>query len=360
MEMDKVFINRCFQLAQMGAGNVSPNPMVGAVIIVDNKIIGEGYHKQFGSAHAEVNAVNSVMDKELLKQATVYVSLEPCSHYGKTPPCAKLLVESKIKRCVIANFDPNPKVAGKGIQMLKDAGIEVVCGVEEKKGRFLNRRFFCYQEKKRPYIILKYAQSLDGYMDINTAGVTTGRKNYWITNDAMKVLVHKMRAENDAFLVGANTVINDDCQLNTRYYDGKNPLRLVYDRDLSIDKSKKFFDDTQKTIIFNNLKDEVISENTKLVKVGSEFSTLNPKLSTLKFILQYLYNQGVSSLVVEGGRKTLEQFLEFDLWDEAIVLTGNTEFNGGIKTPVIDSRFKASTSWVSNNRLDIYYNDNAF
>ena len=360
METDKVFIERCFQLARMGAGNVAPNPMVGAVITVNGKIIGEGYHKQYGDCHAEVNAVKSVMQKyplheaeALLKQATVYVSLEPCSHYGKTPPCAKLLTEKQIKRCVIANYDPNPEVSGRGIKMLEDAGIEVVCGVHKRKGRFINRRFFCFQEKKRPYIILKTAQSADGFMDINPQGVKEQRKDYWITNDVLKVFVHRMRSENDAFFVGANTVINDDCQLNTRYYNGRNPLRLTYDRNLSIPLTKKFFDNTQKTIIFNNIKNEVISENIEYVKIHSEDSYLRE-------VVAYLYNKGISSLVVEGGRKTLEQFTELDLWDEAVILTGKENFVRGTKTPAIDTRLKASTSWVSDNRIDWYINNKAY
>ncbi|MBO6118228.1 MAG: bifunctional diaminohydroxyphosphoribosylaminopyrimidine deaminase/5-amino-6-(5-phosphoribosylamino)uracil reductase RibD [Bacteroidales bacterium] len=354
MQTDKIFMQRCFALAQKGAGSVAPNPMVGAVVVVDNQIIGEGYHKQFGKAHAEVNAVNSVENKELLQQATVYVSLEPCSHYGKTPPCAELLINSKIKRCVIANTDPNPKVAGKGIQMLQDAGIEVVCGVEKEQGRYLNRRFFCFQEKKRPYIILKTAQSLEGYIDINPEGTAVkDRQKYWLTNDAAKVLVHRMRAENDAFLVGANTVLNDDCQLNVRYIQGRNPIRAVYDRDLNLPHSLNFFDGTQKTIIFNNLRGEKASSSLQYVKINNQSGYLQQ-------IIDSLYLEGVSSLVVEGGRKTLQAFLDSGLWDEAVVFTSNVLFNKGIKNPVIDSRLKASTSWVSDNRIDIYYNDNAF
>lgn len=353
MQTDKIFMERCFQLAQMGAGNVSPNPMVGAVVTVKGKIIGEGYHKKYGFAHAEVNAINSVANKELLQQATIYVSLEPCSHFGKTPPCANLLIEHKIKRCVISNLDPNPKVAGRGIKMLQDAGIEVAYGLEEAQGRFINRRFFCYQEKKRPYIILKIAQSIDGYMDINDTKSMMARQKYWITNDAMLMLVHKMRVENDAFMVGANTVINDDCQLNNRYYDGKAPVRLVYDRNLSIPTTKRFFDNTQQTLIFNNVKKQTISQKIDYIHIDNE----SPYLEE---ITAHLYEMGVSSLVVEGGRKTLLAFLQRNLWDEAIVLTGAQMFNGGIKKPAIDTQLKASTRWVSNNRLDTYYNRNAF
>ena len=348
--MDKMFIERCFQLARMGSGNVAPNPMVGAVVVVDNKIIGEGYHKQIGSWHAEVNAINSVEDKSLLKKATVYVSLEPCSHFGKTPPCAKLLVDSQIKRCVIANFDPNPKVSGRGIQMLKDAGIEITCGVEEKQGRFLNRRFFCFQEKHRPYVILKFAQTLDGFMDIDRSN---GNKQYWITNDAMKVFVHKMRKDNDAFFVGANTIINDNCKLNVRYFCGNNPIRVTYDKNLSLDKPKNFFDDSQKTIVFNDKLQQYVGENTHYIKISNNEEFIPQMLGNL-------YDNGISSLVVEGGKKTLDKFLQLGLWDEAIVITGNTKFGKGIKSPVIDTLLKASTSWVSDNRIDFFVNNNAF
>lgn len=356
MQTDKVFIDRCFQLAEMGAGKVSPNPMVGAVIVVDNKIIGEGYHKKYGSAHAEVNAINSVANKELLKNATVYVNLEPCSHYGKTPPCAKLLIDSEIKKCVIANYDPNPKVAGKGIKMLLDAGIEVICGVEEQKGRFLNRRFFCYHEKKRPYIILKIAQSKDGYIDINDSNSKRERENYWITNDVAKVWVHKMRTENDAFMVGANTVINDDCHLNTRYYAGKNPIRLVYDRDLTIPKTKYFFDNSQKTLIFNNLHTSIDNLDEVFQKQITEYVKIQNQSEYLQEILTLLYNIGVSSLVVEGGRKLLDKFLTQDLWDEMLLFTGVEQFTKGIKAPGIDLKLKKSTIHLNNNRLDIFYN----
>ncbi|MBR1627178.1 MAG: bifunctional diaminohydroxyphosphoribosylaminopyrimidine deaminase/5-amino-6-(5-phosphoribosylamino)uracil reductase RibD [Bacteroidales bacterium] len=349
-------MERCFQLAAMGAGNVSPNPMVGAVIVADNKIIGEGYHKKFGYEHAEVNAVNSVVNKDLLQKATVYVSLEPCSHYGKTPPCAELLIKNKIKRCVIANFDPNPKVSGRGIKMLQDAGIEVVCGVEEKQGRFLNRRFFCFQEKRRPYIILKTARSADGYIDINPPKAEK-RQKYWITNDAVNVLVHKMRAENDAFMVGANTVINDDCRLNTRYYDGRNPIRLVYDRDLSIPKTKHFFDNTQRTLIFNNLYSSIDNPQEVFQKTMTEYVKIQNEGNRLQEILDFLYTIGVNSLVVEGGKNLSEEFLKKNLWDEVVLFTSNTKFNGGIKAPLFNFECKSTTMYISDNKLDVFYNN---
>lgn len=354
MNCDEVFMSRCFALALKGSGNVSPNPMVGAVIVKNGKIIGEGYHRKYGCEHAEVNAVNSVNNKKDIEGSTIYVSLEPCSHYGKTPPCAKLLVENKIKKCIICNLDPNPKVDGGGIKMLKDAGIEIETNVLQRQGRFINRRFFCFQEKYRPYIILKYAQSLDGYMDINAyCTKNSERKPYWITNDALKVFTHKLRADNDAFFVGANTVINDNPKLNIRYFAGNNPLRLVYDRDLSIPTEKNIFDGIQKTIIFNDKKYEKLNDNTLLVKIN------NPKLY-LNDIIHYLYNQGINSLVVEGGKRTLEMFLDNNLWDEAYVLTGNQIFKQGIKSPAIDTDLLKSTRMVSDNRINFYCNNNAY
>lgn len=347
MTTDKDFMKRCFQLAKMGAGYVSPNPMVGAVIVYNGKIIGEGYHKKYGEAHAEVNAVNSVKDKSLLKDSTIYVSLEPCCHYGKTPPCAKLLVDSKLKKCVIANRDTNPKVDGGGIKILKDNGIEVVTGVMEEEGRWLNRRFFCNQEKKRPYIIIKYAQSKDGFIDIDRE--ENSDQNYWFTNDAMKVFVHKQRAEEDAVMVGYNTVVNDNPSLTVREYSGKNPLRVVYDRDCSLSKDRKIFDSSSNTIVFNNLKDS-IEGNIEYIKLDS-------KENYLEEILSKLHVKGIGSIIVEGGKNTIEAFLENNLWDEAYVLTGNGTIGNGTKKPAIPTNKKISTRVVGDNRLDFYINN---
>lgn len=351
MDLDKVFIDRCLCLPEKGAGNVSPNPMVGAVVVYNNKIIGEGYHRKYGSCHAEVNAINTVKDKGLLKQSTIYVSLEPCSHYGKTPPCAKLIIESGIKRCVICNFDPNPKVSGRGISMMKEAGIEVICDVEKEKGRYINRRFFCYQEKKRPYIILKCAYSKDGFMDINEENAKK-RQHYWITNDYMKVFSHKLRAENDAIMVGYNTAKNDNPQLNIRLYSGNNPLRVVYDRDLTLDKNLHLFDNSQNTIVFNAKENIQVSEYLQYIKIESE--------DVNKQILQYLYNIGVNSIIIEGGKKTLNSFIKEDLWDEAYMIEGSRIFGKGIKKPAIDAKFLKSTSIASDNRLLYFCNDNAY
>lgn len=346
---DKKYIRRCFELALLGRGLNSPNPKVGAVIVHNNKIIGEGYHQRYGSAHAEVNAVNSVVDKSLLKESTIYVNLEPCCHYGKTPPCAELLIKNNFKRCVIANRDSNPKVAGGGIKMLQDAGIEVEYGVLEEEGRFLNRRFFCNQEKHRPYIILKFAQSLDGFMDIERKNEE--KQNYWITNNALKVWVHKQRSEEDAILVGYNTVLNDNPNLTTRYLEGRNPKRVVFDRDLTLAQTNNIFNKESQTFIFNYLKTEK-QDNLNFIKIDRNENHI-PQ------ILRHLLNDGVGSLIVEGGQQTLQLFIDNNLWDEAYILTGNTCFGVGKKAPAIATDYFKSTKMVADNRVDFYHNPNS-
>ena len=343
---DKIFMQRCFSLAQMGLGNVSPNPMVGAVVVYDGRIIGEGFHQKYGFSHAEVNAINNVKDKSLLKYSTIYVSLEPCCHYGKTPPCAELLIKHHIKKCVIANTDPNPKVAGKGIKMLQDNNIEVVSGVLEKEGLYLNRRFFYNQEKHLPFVILKYAQSKDGFIDI-IRKEGEEKQNYWFTNDALKLFVHKQRFEEDAILVGYNTVINDNPTLNVRYYSGKNPVRVVYDKDLSLPKDKNIFNSESKTIVFNGVKNAV-EDNVEYILLEDE--------NDLQSMLSILYEKGIGSIIVEGGKKTITRFLEQNLWNEAYVLTGNTFLNEGIKSPVIPANKNKSTSYAGDNGIDYYFN----
>src|SRR5574344_910786 len=244
-------MSRALELASDGLGYAQPNPMVGCVIVKDDHIIGEGWHRQYGQPHAEVNAINSVADKSLLKESTLYVNLEPCSHYGKTPPCAKALIEYGIPKVVIANKDSNPKVSGRGIQMLKEAGIEVKVGVLEQEARFFNRRFFTYFEKNRHYIILKWAMTIDGFMDIDRTDQHP--QSYWITNKMLQILSHRWRSEESAILVGYKTVVNDNPQLTVRYYSGKNPTRLVYDKCGNIDKNYRVFDQQAETYCFSNL-----------------------------------------------------------------------------------------------------------
>lgn len=319
MISDALYMQRALELAEFGRGKVSPNPMVGCVIVHQDKIIGEGYHQKYGQAHAEVNAVNAVKNQELLAEATVYVTLEPCAHFGKTPPCASLLVEKQVKKVIIATCDTNPLVGGKGIQILKDAGIEVVTGVLEKEARFQNKRFFTLIEKKRPYVILKWAQTRDGFV---------AREDYsskWITNASSRQLVHKWRAEEDAIMVGKNTAKYDDPALNVRDWVGKNPLRLVIDSKLELPNSLKLFDEAVPTICYNTLKAEV--------RGTLEYVKLNPDFH-VKDILEDLCKRNIQSVLIEGGSYLLNKFLASELWDEARVFTSNNKFGSGIVAPI--------------------------
>ncbi len=327
------YMKRCLQLALNGAGNVAPNPMVGCVIVYNNIIIGEGFHRKYGEAHAEVNAINSVKDKSLLKEATAYVNLEPCSHFGKTPPCADLLIQHQMKEVVIANVDINPLVANKGIDKLKEAGINVVTGVLEKEAYDLNKRFFTFHKYKRPFIILKWAQTLDGFMDIER-GYPGDNKKYWITNDELRILVHKWRSEEASIMIGTNTALNDNPQLNVRLWEGNNPLRIVLDENLDLPHRLHVFDNSVLTIIFNSKLEER--------KGNTLFKKINFKENIIKLILDYLYSINIQSVIVEGGRELLQSYIDLDLWDEARILTGNKTFNKGLSAPVIKGNIISS------------------
>lgn len=333
-----LFMQRALDLALNGRGYVSPNPLVGCVIVVEGKIIGEGYHKKYGEAHAEVNAVNSVDDKSLLSKSTVYVALEPCSHFGKTPPCADLLLKHNVRKVVIANVDSNPLVGGKGIEKLKNAGIEVETGVLEKEGRELNKRFFTFIEKKRPYIILKWAQTADGFI---------ARKNFdskWISGELSRQLVHRWRAEESAILVGKNTVFHDDPQLNVRNWSGPNPVRIVIDAKLSLPTTLKIFDGQQRTIIYNTKKSET-SPNIEFVKLETE--------DFVNHLLTDMHRKGLQSVIIEGGSQTLNHFFEKDLWDEARIFTSPTTFGEGIPAPKISAHMLSQTQ-IDTDLLKIY------
>jgi diaminohydroxyphosphoribosylaminopyrimidine deaminase/5-amino-6-(5-phosphoribosylamino)uracil reductase len=344
MNEDVLYMKRCFELAALASGNVSPNPLVGALVVHNGKVISEGYHKQYGCPHAEVNAIDSVEDKSLLKHSTLYVNLEPCCHYGKTPPCTKLIIESQIPKVVIANKDINIKVGGKGIKALQDGGIEVVSGVLEEQGLLLNRRFFCFHQKQRPYIILKWAQTKDGFMDEDRV---KSNKSQWITNDILRVWVHKQRTEEGAILVGAKTIINDNPQLNVRYFAGRNPLRITIDNDLTLAKHYNIFDNSQSTLIFNSIKNDQCGK-TKYIK-------LSDSDQIIKQILSYLYLLGINSLIVEGGKKTLNRFIEQNLWDEATVLVGDKSFHQGLLAPVLPKAY--SSSKFGSDEIHFYYNN---
>jgi len=315
---------RALFLAELGLGRTAPNPMVGCVIVHEEKIIGEGYHKIYGGPHAEVNAIQQIEKIDLLKESTVYLTLEPCAHFGKTPPCAELLIKYHVKKVVIGTRDSNPLVAGKGIEKLKKAGIEVVENVMEDACRKLNRRFFTFHEKNRPYVILKWAQTLDGYLDKQRAADEIGIN--WISAPETKSLVHKWRSEEQAILVGRNTIINDNPSLTVRDYSGKNPIRIIIDSQLSIGNLKNVFSDDAETIIFNRIKQEKQS-NIEWIKIH-ETST--------HVILKELYNRSIQSILVEGGSRTLQYFIIDNVWDEARVIVGDVNFESGIKAPIIN------------------------
>jgi diaminohydroxyphosphoribosylaminopyrimidine deaminase/5-amino-6-(5-phosphoribosylamino)uracil reductase len=319
----ETYMRRCIYLAKLGGSYVFPNPLVGCIIVKNNKIIGEGYHKMVGEAHAEVNAVESVSDKSELEGSTVYVSLEPCSHFGKTPPCADLLIQLKVKEVVIGCVDSNPKVSGKGIEKLKRSGIKVIEGVLEDECKKLNKRFFTFHEKQRPYVILKWAQTIDGYLDRSRQNNEQGIN--WISAPETKALVHKWRSQEHAILVGRNTILYDNPSLTVREFHGKNPTRIIVDSQLQLKNDMNVFSKDAPTIIFNRIKNHV-NNNVEWVKI-SETSTAN--------ILSELYQRGIQSVFVEGGSRTLQYFIVDNVWDEARVIVGNKHFHNGVKAPVI-------------------------
>lgn len=348
MTTSEKYIKRCIELAKLGAGNVSPNPMVGCVIVCNDKIIGEGYHKKYGEAHAEVNAINSVANSEDLKTSTIYVSLEPCAHFGKTPPCADLIVKNKIPKAVIGSIDPFAKVAGKGIAILKNAGIEVEVGVLAEKCNELNKRFFTFHEKKRPYIILKWAQTLDGFIDIERSSKNFGEPT-WITGPKALLGVHKMRAAEDAIIIGTNTAEKDNPSLTVRHCEGKNPLRIVLDKNLRLSHKLHLFDNTTPTIVLNSTKN--------LVEGNTEFIQIDFSENLIQQILNILHTKNNLSLIVEGGKQLLEAFISENLWDEAHIYTGNKSFKKGIPAPAI-SGLPSYSTLIETDKLNIFRNKN--
>ena len=336
MSQDEIFMSRAIELAKKAIGQTSPNPMVGCVITLDNEIIGEGYHEAYGHAHAEVNAFNSLQVPKNLHQCTAYVTLEPCAHFGKTPPCADLLINREIGRVVIGCQDPFDEVDGKGIEKLVKAGIEVIVGVLENECRKLNQRFFTFHEQKRPFTILKWAQTNDGFL---------ARENFdskWISNPYSRQLVHKWRSEEDAILVGKNTALYDNPSLTVREWKGKNPIRVIIDHNLELSADLNVFDGSVRTLIFNTSKSEI----TKTV----EFHTFNGSINNL---LSRLYKLNIQSILVEGGANTLADFIEAELWDEARVFTSGQEFQEGIAAPDIGGLLLTDSN-ETGDRLEIY------
>lgn len=313
---------RALELAQMGKFYASPNPRVGAVIVHNNKIIGEGFHQKYGEPHAEVNAINSVKNKQLLSESTIYVTLEPCSHFGKTPPCADLIIKHQLKRVVICNIDPFEKVDGSGIKKLKTAGIDVEINCLKSEGLEVNKRFFTFHLKKRPYVILKWAESKDGYLAKNDNQQT------WITNSVSKQLVHLWRAEESAILIGKNTAEIDNPTLTTREVEGKNPVRLIIDENLQLPKSLKIFNSEAKTIVLNSLQTK---QDGHL-----HFIQADCRSQLTQSIMNVCYKNNLQSIIIEGGASILKQFIEHNCWDEARVFTGQPTFKNGLLAPKLN------------------------
>ena len=335
MNADEKFMQRAIELAKLGLGYASPNPLVGCVIVHHSKIIGEGYHKTFGEAHAEVNAVQSVEDKSLLAESTAYVTLEPCAHHGKTPPCADMLVSYGVKRVVIGGLDPFEKVNGEGVRKLREGGVDVVHGILEKECREMNTRFLTSIEQKRPYVILKWAQTKNGFL---------ARGNYdskWISNTKSRQLVHKWRSEEDAILVGFNTAKYDNPSLTVRDWKGRNPVRVVVDDQLALSNDLHLYDGSVKTFVLNTQKDAV-SANVIYIKYDG----------TVWDLLNRLVASNIQSLIVEGGTNTLKSFIDTELWDEARVFTSNQNFESGIVSPKI-SGVVLEDLMIESDRLEI-------
>lgn len=338
-------MSRCLELAQLGAGYVAPNPMVGALLVRENTIIGEGYHQRYGGPHAEVNCLNSVTgeNRPLIAKSTLYVSLEPCAHFGKTPPCADLIIEKNIPKVVIGCRDPFARVNGLGIQKLKDAGIEVIEGVMEKEALELNKSFFCFHKKHRPYIILKWAQAANGFI---------AKKNYEaipISNDTTNRWVHKMRAGTAAIMIGTNTALHDDPSLTTRNWTGNNPVRIVIDKKLKINKSAALFRDNASVIILNELEDKK-EGHIIYVKIENEKKILQQ-------LMQFLFEKNISSLMVEGGSILLKSFIDAGLWDEAYCITNEQLcLNEGIAAVQLPANKKTGHFRLLTDRIDHYKN----
>lgn len=338
------YISRCIELAKNGFGTTYPNPMVGSVIVCDDKIIGEGWHRKSGEAHAEVNAINAVKDKSLLAKSTIYVSLEPCSHFGKTPPCSDLIIENKIPKVVIGTIDPNSQVCGNGIKKLKEAGIEVEVGFLEKECSELNKRFFTFHNKKRPYIILKWAESKDGFI----APTDKEKKEpIWISNEFSRQLVHKWRSEEQAILIGTNTVLDDNPKLNTRDWNGNNPVRIILDRTGKVDDGYFVKDNSVKTIFISEMENLPSHEN--IIYENAIFDTcLAEKICSI------LVKHSIQSVIIEGGKKTLDTFINAGLWDEARVFIGDKIFHNGVKAPRLNGKYVEKK--IKNDQLLTFYN----
>lgn len=339
MTKDEFYIKRCIELAKKAIGKTYPNPMVGSVIVHGDEIIGEGYHHKAGENHAEINAINSVKNPHLIPESTLYVSLEPCAHFGKTPPCSLKIKELGFKKVVIGAMDSHDKVNGKGKKIIQDAGIEVVSGILEEECIELNKRFFTFHEKKRPYIILKWAQSKDGFVDKDFQPAA-------ISNALVNQIMHKLRADEDAILVGTQTAIADNPSLTVRNVTGKNPTRIILDWNLKIPSDYNIFNQDARTIIINSVKD---SEEHHIQYIKTD------KNQPLQNIIDILYQQQIQSVIIEGGAYTLQRFIDENLWDEVIIITNNNlELQNGTKAPILSYPDYSETQ-VRNNSLKKYF-----
>lgn len=337
-------MQRCLQLAELGAGYVAPNPLVGSVLVHNHRIIGEGYHAQYGQAHAEVNCFASVAeaDKILIPKSTLYVSLEPCAHFGKTPPCADRVIAEKVKRVVIACRDPFAAVDGKGIEKLEAAGVQVIKGVLEKEAAWQNRRFFTFHTKHRPYIILKWAQTADGFLG-------KANERTVISNASTNTLVHKWRSQEAAILVGTQTALVDDPQLNNRLFAGPSPMRILIDRHLRVPSTAKLYDNSLPTLIYNYTKAGV--------EGNTQFVLLEKGSHELQNMMADLHARNVQSVIIEGGAKLLQSFIDIGLWDEARVITNQQLILGdGIASPILTAARLVEKQTVATDQISIFMN----
>jgi len=336
-EEKEIYMRRCLELAARGKGNTYPNPMVGSVLVVDGKIIGEGYHRQAGCSHAEVEAIEQVEDKALLRKATLFVNLEPCSHYGKTPPCADRIVREGIPHVIIGTRDTSSKVSGKGIAIMKANNVKVEEGILAEESRKLNAGFFTFQEHKRPHLVLKWAQTLDGFLDYHRSA-NEPPEIHWITNQMAKTVVHKWRAEFQAILVGANTVVNDDPQLTVRNWYGKNPLRVVLDPERLVGANARIFDAEAETLYITDLK----RKGSFIEKAEIVYAYIDFNQSIYSQLFAIFYKLGVQTCIIEGGAQTLQYFLDQDLWDEIHLWVGERFFYKGLKAPELSIKTEST------------------
>lgn len=343
-------MRRCIELGKKALGSSAPNPMVGSLITHQDKIIGEGFTSQYGGPHAEVNAINSVADISLLKEATLYVTLEPCSHYGKTPPCADLIIKNNLQKVIIGVQDPNIKVSGRGIKKLEEAGCEVLLGVLEDECRKHHKRFFTLQEKHRAYIILKWSETKDGFIAPNADKRRAKPEPYWISNPYARQRVHQWRSEEQAILVGTNTVLEDNPRLDVRSWKGTSPIRIIIDKALKLPMDLNIYDKSIRTIILTQVKDE-----TKFQE-GLEYGFIDFEKNLAEETCRILFQKNVTSVLIEGGALTLATFIKAGLWDEARIITGDIVFGTGTKAPHIEGQ-PVDIEIIGNNTIKTLLHD---